>query len=62
MLVVLGAVGLARFAFGMILPAMAEDLGLDYRQQGFLGASYFLGYLAIVALLPWLAPARNSRV
>lgn len=61
MLVVLGAVGLARFAFGMILPAMAADLGLGYRQQGFLGASYFLGYLAIVALLPWLAPKLGSR-
>ena len=61
MLVVLGAVGLARFAFGMILPAMADDLGLGYREQGFLGASYFLGYLAIVALLPWLAPKLGSR-
>lgn len=56
MLTVLGAVGLARFAFGMIIPAMAGDLGLDYRQQGFLGASYFLGYLAVVGVLPWLAP------
>jgi len=56
MLVVLGAVGLARFAFGMIIPAMADDLGLDYRQQGFLGASYFVGYLTVVAALPWLAP------
>ncbi len=61
MLVVLGAVGLARFAFGMILPAMAGDLGLDYRQQGFLGASYFLGYLAVVALMPWLAPKLGAR-
>ncbi len=61
MLVVLGAVGLARFAFGMILPAMAQDLGLDYREQGILGASYFLGYLAMVALMPWLAPKLGSR-
>ena len=61
MLVVLGAVGLARFAFGMIIPAMADDLGLDYRQQGFLGASYFVGYLAVVALLPWLAPRIGVR-
>jgi MFS family permease len=56
MLVVLGAVGFARFAFGMILPGMAVDLGLSYRHQGILGASYFLGYLAVVALMPWLAP------
>ena len=61
MLVVLGSVGLARFAFGMILPGMAADLGLDYRQQGILGASYFLGYLAMVAAMPWLAPKLGSR-
>ena len=61
MLVVLGAVGLARFAFGVILPAMAEDLTLDYREQGILGASYFLGYLAMVALMPWLAPKLGPR-
>ena len=61
MLVVLGAVGLARFTFGMVLPAMAADLGLDYRQQGMLGASYFLGYLAIVAVMPWLSPRLGSR-
>ena len=61
MLVVLGAVGLARFAFGMLLPAMAADLVLDYREQGLLGASYFVGYLAIVALMPALAPRLGSR-
>jgi MFS family permease len=61
MLVVLGGVGLARFAFGMILPAMAADLKLDYSQQGFLGASYFVGYLAIVVVMPWLAPKAGCR-
>ncbi len=61
MLVGRGCVGLARFAFGMILPGMASDLGLDYREQGILGASYFLGYLAIVALMPWLAPKLGPR-
>ena len=61
MLVVLGGVGLARFAFGMILPDMARDLALDYQQQGILGGSYFLGYLAIVAIMPWLAPRAGPR-
>lgn len=61
MLVVLGAVGLARFAFGMILPGMASDLSLNYEQQGILGGSYFLGYLAMVALMPWLAPRLGPR-
>jgi len=61
MLVVLGGVGLARFAFGMILPLIANDLDLSYRQQGILGASYFIGYLGIVALMPWLAPKLGPR-
>lgn len=61
MLVVLGALGLARFAFGMVLPAMAADLALSYRQQGLLGASYFVGYLAIVIAMPRLAPQLGSK-
>lgn len=61
MLVVVGGVGLARFAFGMILPGMAADLRLDYQQQGILGGSYFAGYLAIVVLMPWLAPRLGAR-
>lgn len=60
--VVFAGVGLARFSYGMILPDMAEDLALSYRQQGLLGASYFVGYLAIVAVMPWLAPKLGSRV
>ena len=60
-LVVLGAVGLARFAFGVILPGMAEDLGLSYQAQGLLGASYFVGYLLIIAGMLWIAPKLGSR-
>lgn len=55
MLVLLGSIGLARFSFGMIIPGMAADLGLNYSQQGFLGASYFVGYLAVMVVLPWQA-------
>lgn len=62
MLTVMGSVGLARFAFGMILPSMAGDLGMDYSAQGFLGASYFVGYLLVVAAMPWLAPRVGSRL
>ena len=56
MLVVFAAVGLARFAFGMVLPSMAAELELGYARQGMLGASYFVGYLACVAVMPWIAP------
>ena len=62
LLVVFAALGLARFSFGMLLPAVAEDLGLNYRQQGFLSATYFAGYLAIVFVLPWLAPRLGPRL
>lgn len=62
MCVVLGAVGLARFAFGIVLPAMASDLGLNYAEQGMLGASYFAGYLAVVSVMPWLAARAGSRL
>ena len=64
MLVVFGSVGLARFAFGIILPAMARDLGLGYGRQGMLVTSYFLGYLAILAAMsvfPSLVPRFGAR-
>jgi MFS family permease len=53
MIVVLGAVGLARFAFAVVLPAMTADLSLSYREQGILGGSYFLGYFVVVVLMTW---------
>jgi MFS family permease len=60
-LVVFCCLGLARFAFGMMLPGMALDLGLDYSQQGLLGTGYFVGYLVTVATLPYLAPRLGAR-
>jgi sugar phosphate permease len=44
--------GLARFAFGMLLPGMREGLGLGYDQAGFLGTGNFTGYLLAVGLTP----------
>jgi predicted MFS family arabinose efflux permease len=60
-LAVFCCLGLARFAFGMMLPGMAQDLGLDYSQQGLLGTGYFVGYLLTVATLPFLAPRLGAR-
>ena len=60
-LAVFCCLGLARFAFGMMLPGMAQDLGLDYSQQGLLGTGYFVGYLLTVAPLPYLAPRLGAR-
>lgn len=46
--------GLARFAFGMLLPAMRSGLGFGYDRMGFISTGNFAGYLVSVALVPWL--------
>ena len=45
--------GFARFAYGLILPAMREDLGWTYAQAGWLNTANALGYLtgAVVTLI-----------
>ncbi|MGB0507642.1 MAG: YbfB/YjiJ family MFS transporter [Pikeienuella sp.] len=53
--------GLARFAFGMLLPSMSEALSLDYSQRGMLGSSYLIGYVAMVAAVPFVAPRLGQR-
>ena len=37
--------GLARFAYGLILPAMREDLGWNYAQAGWINTANAIGYL-----------------
>lgn len=41
-------IAFARLAFGLILPPMRTDLGLDYQQAGLLGTVTALGYLCFV--------------
>lgn len=43
-LVVFSCLGLARFAFGMILPSMKADLLLNATQVGWVGSLNFVGY------------------
>lgn len=45
--------GLARFAFGMLLPSMGKALRLGYDRMGFIGTGNFAGYLAAVAMAPF---------
>jgi sugar phosphate permease len=47
MLTVLGALGLARFGYTMILPDMQVALGLSNTQTGVLATGNFVGYLAL---------------
>lgn len=53
-LVIFACLGLARFAFGMLLPSMSDGLGMAYDEMGFLGTGNFAGYLAAVAVAPLL--------
>ena len=43
-LVVGGALGLARFGYGMILPSMQQGLGLTHDQTGFIASANMFGY------------------
>jgi len=44
-LVAFGALGLARFGYSIVLPAMQVDLGMDNTQAGVLAAIHVVGYL-----------------
>ena len=47
-LIIMACLGFARFALGMLLPAMEDALGLTYSQMGFISTGNFVGYLAAV--------------
>lgn len=53
-LTIFACLGLARFAFGMLLPSMSAGLGMSYDEMGFLGTGNFAGYLVAVGLAPLL--------
>ena len=58
-------VGLARFTYGVMLPSIRRDLGIDYLASGSLNAVHLAGYLvgtlAAPRLLTYLGPGRLSR-
>lgn len=51
-LTLFACLGLARFAFGLLLPGMRDGLALGYDQMGFVSTGNFAGYLLAVALAP----------
>lgn len=48
MLAIFACLGIGRFALGMLLPSMGENLGLSYSQMGLISTGNFVGYLAAV--------------
>ena len=46
--------GFARFAYGLIVPAMQSDLGWNYAQAGWLNTANALGYIAGAVLTMFL--------
>jgi MFS family permease len=53
--------GLARFAFGMMLPSMATSLGLDYAKSGLFGFFNMAGYLIAVLFVPLVLSRLGTR-
>lgn len=53
--------GMARFAFGMVLPSMREALGLSYGDMGWIGTANFVGYLAGVSIAGALTTRAGPR-
>jgi len=60
-LAVFGALGMARFGYSVVLPAMQESLGLDNTQAGGLATANMIGYLALSAIGGALAARYGPR-
>lgn len=60
-LVVFGALGLARFGYSIVLPAMQAGLGMDNSQAGALATANLIGYLASCVISGVLASRFGPR-
>lgn len=58
-LVAMGALGLGRFGYPVILPSMKDGLGLNYTETGLLATGNFIGYLTF-SLIGGLVATRFS--
>jgi len=61
-LVVFGALGLARFGYSIVLPAMMDGLDMDNTQAGELATANLIGYLALALIGGALASRFGPRV
>ncbi len=60
-LTIFAALGLGRFALGMLLPSMGEALGLTASQMGLVSTANFSGYLLAVAACLFLGRTLSAR-
>lgn len=60
-LCIFAALGLGRFALGMLLPSMASSVGLSHFESGAIGTANFVGYLAAVLLCGRVAARTGAR-
>ncbi len=58
---IFSCLGLGRFALGMLLPAMGEQLHLSYGQMGLISTSNFIGYLVGILFCPRLTKKYGPR-
>ena len=61
-LVVFGSLGLARFGYTVVLPAMQVGLGMDNTQAGVLATANLVGYLALSVIGGALAAHYGPRI
>lgn len=61
-LTLFACLGLARFAYGMLLPGMRADLAFGYGRMGMISTGNFVGYLFAVALVPRLLKLFRPRL
>lgn len=61
-LILFACLGIGRFSFGMMLPAMGAGLELSYAQMGFVSTVNFCGYLGAVLLCGRLTSLLGARV
>jgi MFS family permease len=59
---VMGALGLGRFGYTVILPAMKEALQLNYSQMGLLGTGNLIGYLCFSLLGGFWASRHGPKI
>lgn len=61
-LVLFSCLGMARYAYTMLLPGMQESLGFSYERMGYIGTANFVGYLVSVVTAPALIKRLRPRV